>query len=142
MPGQIPGGRVAESIRGVRVTRVRGTLDGVTEEALEATTWLTVPDLVELLGITPSRVRKLIDDRHLLARRVDGVLKVPDSFLRDGEPVHELRGTVFVLGDAGFTDDEAVEWLVSVDDSLGVAPIDALRNGRKTEVRRVAQALA
>ncbi len=114
----------------------------MTEEALEATTWLTVPDLVEMLGVTPSRVRRLIDDRQLVARRVDGVLKVPDSFLRDGEPVHELRGTVIVLGDAGFSDDEAVEWLVSVDDSLQTTPIDALRNGRKTEVRRVAQALA
>ncbi|GLI29088.1 transcriptional regulator [Agromyces rhizosphaerae] len=114
----------------------------MTEEALEATTWLTVPDLVEMLGTTPSRVRRLIDDRQLVARRVDGVLKVPESFLRDGEPVHELRGTVIVLGDAGFTDDEAVEWLVSVDESLETTPIEALRSGRKTEVRRVAQALA
>nr|WP_281887335.1 Rv2175c family DNA-binding protein [Agromyces rhizosphaerae] len=95
-----------------------------------------------MLGTTPSRVRRLIDDRQLVARRVDGVLKVPESFLRDGEPVHELRGTVIVLGDAGFTDDEAVEWLVSVDESLETTPIEALRSGRKTEVRRVAQALA
>jgi hypothetical protein len=104
-------------------------------------TWLTIPDLVDLLGVSQSRVRRLIDDHALLALRVDGVLKVPADFLRDGEPLHELRGTVVVLHDAGFTDDEAVNWLLSDDDTLDAAPIDALRAGRKAEVRRVAQAL-
>lgn len=104
--------------------------------------WLTVPDLVELLGLTPSRIRKLIDDHHLLAARVDGVLKVPASFLRDGAPVPELHGTAIVLADAGFSDAEAVEWLLGEEDSLGTTPIAALRAGRKSEVRRVAQALA
>ena len=104
--------------------------------------WLTVPDLVELLGQTPSRIRKLIDDRHLLAARVDGVLKVPASFLRDDAPLPELHGTAVVLADAGFSDAEALEWLIGEDDSLGTSPIAALRAGRKAEVRRVAQALA
>ena len=104
--------------------------------------WLTVPDLVELLGQTPSRIRKLIDDRHLLAARVDGVLKVPASFLRDDAPLPELHGTAVVLADAGFSDAEALEWLLGEDDSLGTSPIAALRAGRKSEVRRVAQALA
>ncbi len=103
--------------------------------------WLTIPDLVEALGITQSQVRRLIEDRALLASRVDGVLKVPADFLKDGEPLGELRGTIVVLGDAGFSDDEAIQWLLHDEDSLGVAPIDALRAGRKAEVRRVAQAL-
>ncbi|WP_460946285.1 Rv2175c family DNA-binding protein [Okibacterium endophyticum] len=104
--------------------------------------WLTIPDLVDLLGLTQSRVRRLIEDKQLLAVRRDGVLKVPADFLVDDQPLGDLRGTVFVLSDAGFTDDEAMEWLLTTDESLGVAPIDALRSGRKTEVRRVAQALA
>jgi Rv2175c C-terminal domain of unknown function/DNA-binding protein Rv2175c, wHTH domain len=104
--------------------------------------WLTVPDLVELLGQTPSRIRRLIDDHHLLAARVDGVLKVPAAFLRDGVPLPELHGTAVVLADAGFTDTEALEWLLGEEDSLGTTPIAALRAGRKAEVRRVAQALA
>jgi len=108
----------------------------------DQTEWLTVPDLVELLGQTPSRIRKLIDDHHLLAARVGGVLKVPAEFLRDGAPVPELHGTAIVLADAGFTDAEALEWLIAEDDSLGTSPIAALRAGRKAEVRRVAQALA
>ena len=104
--------------------------------------WLTVPDLVERLGQTPSRIRKLIDDRHLLAARIDGVLKVPASFLRDDAPLPELHGTAVVLADAGFSDAEALEWLLGEEDSLGTSPIAALRAGRKSEVRRVAQALA
>lgn len=106
------------------------------------TTWLTVPDLVELLGVGVSRVRRLIEDRALLAVRRDGVLKVPASFLRDGEPLAELKGTLVLLSDSGFTDDEAMGWLLSEEGSLGTSPIEALRAGRKAEVRRVAQALA
>ncbi|AWB96836.1 DNA-binding protein [Agromyces badenianii] len=95
-----------------------------------------------MLGQSPSRIRRLIDDKHLLAARVDGVLKVPSTFLRDGAPLPELHGTANVLADAGFTDTEALEWMLAVDDSLGTTPIAALLAGRKAEVRRVAQALA
>jgi hypothetical protein len=93
------------------------------------TTWLTVPDLVDLLGLSQSKVRRLFDERILLAVRVDG------------EPLGDLRGTLMVLSDAGFSDDEAMHWLLSEEESLGTTPIDALRNRRKSEVRRVAQAL-
>ena len=106
------------------------------------TRWLTIPDLVEILGISVSRVRRLIEDRSLLATRVDSVLQVPEIFLRDNEPLPELRGTLIVLADNGFTDDEAMHWLLTTEESIGAAPIDALRAGRKAEVRRVAQALA
>lgn len=113
----------------------------MTEQA-PAREWLTIPDLVDTLGIGVSRVRRLIEDKHLAARRIDGVLKVPADFIKDGEPLTELRGTLIVLGDNGFDDDEAIDWLIQQDEVLGTAPIDALRAGRKAEVRRVAQALA
>lgn len=103
--------------------------------------WLTIPDLTELLNLKVSQVRRLIEDRALLALRVDGVWKVPADFINGTEPLSELRGTLVVLGDSGFTDDEAMHWLLEPEDSLGVAPIAALRAGRKAEVRRVAQAL-
>jgi hypothetical protein len=103
--------------------------------------WLTVPDLTELLGLKVSQVRRLIEDRALLARRIDGVWRVPEVFLRGTEPLGELRGTIVLLGDIGFSDDEAIDWLLGHEDSLGTSPIDALRAGRKAEVRRVAQAL-
>lgn len=103
--------------------------------------WLTIPELVEILGIGVSKVRRLIEDRVLLASRVDGVWRVPELFLRDGEPLPELRGTLIVLADSGYSDDEALHWILNEDESLGTSPIDALRAGRKAEVRRVAQAL-
>jgi hypothetical protein len=104
--------------------------------------WLTVPDLVDVLGIPQGRVRRLLEENVLLGTRVDGVLKVPADFVRDGEPLGELRGTVVVLHDAGYSDDEAIQWLLADSELLGgTAPIDALRAGRKAEVRRVAQSL-
>lgn len=106
-----------------------------------AVTWLTIPDLTELLGLKVSQVRRLIEDRSLLASRIDGVWQVPELFIVDGEPLHELKGTLVVLADSGFSDEEAMAWLLSEEESLGVSPIAALHAGRKAEVRRVAQAL-
>jgi hypothetical protein len=103
--------------------------------------WLTIPDLTELLGLKVSQVRRLIEDRAILARRVDGVWRVPELFINGTEPLGELRGTIVVLSDMGFSDDEAIDWLLGFEDSLGTSPIAALRAGRKAEVRRVAQAL-
>ncbi|MGN6128326.1 MAG: Rv2175c family DNA-binding protein [Humibacter sp.] len=107
----------------------------------EERTWLTVPELVDVLGVGVGRIHRLLEDKHLLAVRIDGVLKVPEEFIAGNEPLSELRGTLIVLADDGFSDDEAMDWLLQPEDSLGAAPIDALRAGRKAEVRRVAQAL-
>jgi len=105
------------------------------------TRWLTIPDLTEALGLKVSQVRRLIEDRALLALKVDGAWKVPEAFIVDGAPMTELRGTLIVLADSGFNDGEAMRWLLSPEESLTVSPIDALKAGRKAEVRRVAQAL-
>ncbi len=104
--------------------------------------WLTIPELVEILGIGPGRIHRLIEERALVATRRDGVLSIPDLFLVDGHPMPELKGTLVLLADNGFDDAEAMDWLLREDDALGTSPIDALRHGRKAEVRRVAQALA
>ena len=105
------------------------------------TDWLTVPDLVERLNSSVSKVRRMITDRHLPAARIDGVLKVPAAFLDENGPLPELHGTAIVLADHGFSDDEIVEWLLADEPSIGSSPIDALHAGKKALVRRVAQAL-
>lgn len=106
------------------------------------TEWLSLPELMEVLGEPLGRVRRLLDEFQLIGSRRDGgAVKVPAVFLMDGHPIPSLRGTVFVLHDAGFTDDEAIDWLLTSEDSIGIPPIEALRAGRKSEVRRVAQAL-
>ena len=103
--------------------------------------WYTVPELVDLLGLSASQVRRLIEDDRLAAKKLDGVLKVPAAFIQDNAPMPELHGTIILLQDCGFKGDEVVDWLVETEESLGASPIEALRAGRKAEVRRVAQAL-
>ena len=107
-----------------------------------ATEWLTVPDLVDRMGLPQGRVRRLLEERVLLGIRRDGVLSVPADFLVGSEPLRELRGTLVVLADSGYSDEEAMEWMLAPEPSIGDAPIAALRAGRKAEVRRVAQSLA
>ena len=104
--------------------------------------WVTVPEIAERFEVKLSQVHRLIEERSLLSTRIDGVVKVPELFLGEAEPLRELRGTVFLLLDAGFSEDEAMTWLLAEEPSLATSPILALRAGRKSEVRRVAQALA
>jgi hypothetical protein len=109
------------------------------------TTWLTLPEVAERIDLPLTRVREFLRERSLVAitGENDGVLRVPESFLVEGESGAEvsptLRGTVFVLADAGLTDDEIMRWLLGDNDELGDTPIGALRAGKKTLVRRVAQ---
>ena len=129
------------AVRGVKpaIRAVAWQAWGVTETP--DVQWLSIPDLTDMLGLKVSQVRRLIEDRALLASRIEGVWTVPAAFIVDGEPLGELKGTLIVLGDSGFSDEESLRWLLSTDDSLGVSPIQALTAGRKAEVRRVAQAL-
>lgn len=114
----------------------------VPENLPSDTEYLTVPELVERWQITPSRVRRLIEDRYLAAVRIDGVLRIPAEFVAGDEPLGPLRGTLLALHDAGFSDDEAVLWMLNENDELGERPIAALIAGRKSAVRRATQSLA
>lgn len=104
-------------------------------------TWLAVPDLVEMLELPVGRIHRLIEEHRLPATRRDGALRVPALAVRDGQPLPDLRGTLLVLLDLGLTEDEAVDWLVAEDDALGMTPLDAMRAGQKAAVRRAAQLL-
>ena len=101
-----------------------------------------MPELVDELGIGVGKIHRLIEDRALLAVRRDGVLVVPAEFILDGEPVVGLSGTIVLLADSGYSDDEAMRWLLAEEDSLGRSPIASLRDGHKAAVRRAAQSLA
>ncbi len=101
-----------------------------------------MPDLVEIFDLAPGKIHRLIEDHHLAAVRIDGVLSVPAEFVQDGHPLPPLRGTILVLRDAGFSNEETVAWLLSPNEELGERPIDSLLAGRKSAVRRATQALA
>ena len=102
--------------------------------------WLTIPDIAERLGLPLSSVRKLVEDRELLSHRVGErrVVSVPAGFIDDEGPLHALKGTFTVLADGGMSDTEILRWLHTRDDTLPVpgSPLDAIRAGFKTEVRR------
>ena len=106
--------------------------------------WVTIPDIAEALDLKVTRVHNLISDGTLVALREPdtNVRKVPALFLNGDHVLDSLKGTLVVLKDAGFSDEEAITWLYTADDSLPGRPIDALINGQKTEIRRRAQALA
>jgi hypothetical protein len=104
--------------------------------------WLTMPDLVEVLDEPLGRVRRLFDEHYLVGSKRSGVFAVPAVFIVDGHPLPSLRGTIIALQDAGFTDDEVVDWLLADDETLGRSPIAALLAGHKSEVRRLARTLA
>lgn len=105
------------------------------------TDWLSVPEVAERLHVDVTKVRQLLRERKLLGVRRDGVLRVPAIFVGDGAILKGLPGTLSLLADSGFNDDEALRWLFT-DDDLPGAPVQALAENRGTEVKRRAQALA
>lgn len=106
--------------------------------------WLALPDVAEALDLSITKVHSLINERSLVSVRVTDrkIRSVPAEFILEGHVLESLKGTVVVLGDSGFSDEEIIRWLFTEDESLPGRPIDALKAGRKTEIRRRAQAMA
>jgi hypothetical protein len=119
------------------VTQITPVADALVGE------WLSLPDVAARLDLPVSRVKQLLRDRKLLAvTRPGGDRAVPAAFIDGGQIVKGLAGTLTLLHDCGFEDDEALRWLFTADDTLPGTPIDALYAHRGTEVNRRAQALA
>ncbi len=102
--------------------------------------WLTIPEVAERLSVRVTAVRRLLEDRDLVAvrRGERRVLSIPAGFLDDDGPVAALKGTFTVLADGGFDDEEIIDWLHAPDPSwpAGENALGAIRAGFKTEVRR------
>jgi hypothetical protein len=105
-------------------------------------TWLDYSEVAGRLDLSPGKVRRLVQERALLARRQDGAWKIPEVFFDDDGVIADVKGTATLLIDGGFNDEEALDWFLADNDVLGASPIEAIRQGRKTEVRRLAQVLA
>lgn len=99
-------------------------------------------EVARRLGYPVTRVHQLIRDGHLVAVRRDREFVVPSAFLTDTAIVKGLGGTITLLRDNGFTEDEILEWLFTADETLPGTPIEALRGDRGREVKRRAQAMA
>jgi len=106
--------------------------------------WLDWDEAAAELGVSVSRVRRLVTE-HQLAAAVPapgGRQQLPAEQLLDGEIVKGLSGLLTLLHDHGFDDRSALTWLFTADDTLPGRPIDALRENRGAEVKRRAQAMA
>jgi hypothetical protein len=115
----------------------------VADDVLGEIAVLSFSEVGEVLGVTSNKVRHLVRDGFLIAIRRDDKAMIPEDFLLDGEVVKGLTGTITVLADSGFSTTEMVRWLFAEDPSLtGQTPVNALRTGHITEVRRRAQAMA
>jgi hypothetical protein len=104
---------------------------------------LPIAEVAQRLNQPVSRVNQLVRDGQLLALRREGVVVIPADFLApDGTVIKGLAGTITVLRDGGYADDDILRWLFSEDDSLPGIPVASLRAGRHREVKRRAQAMA
>jgi hypothetical protein len=111
------------------------------------TEWLSIPEFADRLGVPATRVRDKMRDRAVIAvrRGPNDALAMPAGFIvqGDGGPhiIAALRGTFTLLADAGFSDDEAMDWVLAQHEELQMSPLESLRLGHKAHVRRLAQAL-
>jgi hypothetical protein len=96
---------------------------------------------MELLNLPLGKVHRLIEEHYLIETRIDGIRKIPAETIQNGEPLHTLKGTLQLLLDAGYSNDDALEWLYTVEPSLDTTPMAALVAGKRAEIRRLAQAL-
>ena len=91
--------------------------------------WLTLPDVAEMLDVEVTRVRQLVKEGQLIAvrRGENRALQVPADFIGGGKIVKGLAGTLTLLKDDGFSDEEMLEWLFTPDPTLPGTPAQALQ---------------
>lgn len=110
-------------------------------ELPEVESWLTIDQAAQLLGISSSKVRRLIEEHALFAVRRGKEPMIPADLIQNGEPLSSIRGTMLLLLDYGFSESEAIQWLYQENSDLDSTPMAALLRGHKAPVRRAAQSL-
>lgn len=108
----------------------------------DAVVVLPATEVAELLSVSRTRVHQLIKEGQLLGIRRDGTTCIPADFLDEGAVIKGLAGTITVLRDGGYLDDDILRWLFTEDASLPGTPIGSIREGRHREIKRRAQAMA
>ena len=108
--------------------------------------WVSLPDVAQRLNvpvngsISPEEIAISVAAEMIAVRR-NGIRYVPAELVAGSNVLKHLPGLLTLLHDAGYTDEEALRWLYSPDDSLPGTPATALVENRATEVKRRAQAL-
>ena len=102
---------------------------------------LTQTEVAQRMGIGPTGVRDLVKSGQLLSLRTDDGVRIPAEQLDGDQLVKHLVPVLTLLRDAGYSDEEALRWLTTPDDTLPGTPLQALHENRATEIKRRAQAL-
>ena len=102
---------------------------------------LTQTEVAERMGIGPTGVRDLVRSGQLLSVQTDEGVRIPAEQLDGSVIVKHLVPVLTLLRDAGYSDEEALRWLTTPDDTLPGTPLQALHENRATEIKRRAQAL-
>jgi hypothetical protein len=104
---------------------------------------LPLPDVAERTGRDIMAVRQLLKDGKVIGSRRPGddILCIHvDQLDEEGNPVKHLPAVITLLRDAKYSDEEALRWLTTSDDTIPGTPLQALRENRGTEIKRRAQA--
>lgn len=137
------------------------------QELLNEIPHVTVEDVADRLGVEQSRVKQLIRERRILALTGSQGLRVLEQSLVElppqdqyatevgdpnsegtrlvrvtDQPLPALRGTVTLLEDGRYSNEELIEWLWAYNSHLQGSPIDLLRQGSKKAVNRLAASLS
>jgi hypothetical protein len=102
----------------------------------------SVDQVAARLRVSSTKVRTLIRDHRLLAISRDRQPAIPCLFFDELGIAKHFTGLVDVLLDGGFTRDDAMAWLFTVQDDLDMYPAAALHTHSAREVIRRAQAEA
>lgn len=133
------------------------------QELLDQIPHISVTQAADRLGVERSRVKQLVNERRILALRGPSGLRILEESLAElpaqeqyatelsnpdsehprlvrvtDKPVAALRGTVILLEDGGFSNEEVVDWLWSTNPLLERRAIDLLRSGAHKAVNRLA----
>ncbi|WP_026919536.1 Rv2175c family DNA-binding protein [Gordonia shandongensis] len=103
---------------------------------------LDLDEAAARLGVSGNRLRTLIRDHNLLAASRDGIPVIPEAFFGERGLAKHVEGLVTMLLDGGYTRDEAMQWLFTEQEDLGLRPADALHTHSAREVIRRAHAQA
>lgn len=108
--------------------------------------YLTMNEAADLLGIYPHRMKQLLRD-HLLFAVVneEGRWMIPAVTIAEGPdgwaPLFNLPGTLTLLADAGYSQEETARWMYTYNEELEQTPLEALLEGRHHRVNNIAGTL-
>lgn len=107
---------------------------------------LTMNQAAELLGIYPHRMKQLLRDHLLFAvQSEEGRWMIPAVTIVDSPegwiPMFNLPGTLTLLADAGYNQEETARWMYTYNEELEETPIEALVQGRHHRVNNIARTL-